>query len=105
MLPPNQGLHAHQLAGVDLHLRLEEDHEFVAVDRLVELLFLGRAPHASQPDASIELGAISARLFRAVHRAIRIADQSLGSGTVARTDGYADTGGDMHFVLLEHERL
>src|SRR5262249_51172378 len=79
--------------------------ELVAVDRAPQLGSLRGAPDHFRSYVPIQLEAISAGLFGAIHRSVRIANQAFGRRAVARSDRQTDTGGDVQLIGLEEVRL
>jgi serine/threonine-protein kinase len=103
--PSHQRLAADHPPVAQVHLRLVEDHELVALHRAAELalhhqpLDRGRA-HLAREEAV----AVAAVLLGVVHRRVRVADQVDDVVGIPRAQRDADAAGDVQLVLVELER-
>ena len=105
MVPPNQRLDREHAAGAEIDLRLVEQRELAARQRVIEVL----AQPELLADLLIEVGrikldAIAAGLFGAIHRRVGVGEQRVHVLAVVGEGRDADAGGHPERVSVDDER-
>ena len=106
-LPAQQCLRTDDSAGLDVHLRLVVDYEFLTFQRMVQPAFHLHLLDGSgvEEGRGEELVAISALLLGVVHGGIGVLHQGLGDFAVSGVNGNAYAGGDIEFMTAQRQRL
>ena len=106
VLPADQRLGPHQLAGVHVHLGLVEQHHFVATQGLVYAVDLLAAALDGVVGGHVEqVITVFARLLGLVHGLVGMAHELLGIGTVLRVQGHTQAGRYLQARIAHLHRL
>ena len=105
-LPTQQRLETADEAGGEVDLRLVVNSVFVPIERSPQLRLEPQALrrpglHLRQ----VELVGVTTRLLGAIHRRVGIFQQHIRLGAITRIHADPDTGGDIHRMAVDHERL
>ncbi|MNM31227.1 hypothetical protein D3C81_417990 [compost metagenome] len=104
--PAYQGLGAADAPRDDMHLGLEEQHEFLVVDGAPQGVFHVQPGHRLRVHfGREETEGVAARFLGAVHGRIGILNQGVGVDAIVGIHGNADADRDRHFMALQVERL
>jgi len=104
--PAYQRLGAADAPGDDIHLGLEEQHEFLVVDGAPQGVLHVQAGHRLGIHLRREEAeGVAARLLGAVHGRVGILDQGIGIDGIVGIHGNADAHRHRHFMALQVEGL
>ncbi len=105
VLPPDERLDAHDVTGAEIDLRLVQHAQLVAPECVVQLA-APREVHLRLLVRArvVEARAVAARVLRAVHRSVGVAQQLARVRAVVREHGDADARGHEELVPVDHER-
>src|SRR5512132_1970441 len=105
MAPAQESLGASDLAGPQIDQGLVVEDQLVVVKRLAKTTLKREAlERLGVHGRRVELAIVPSLIFGAVHRRIRVAQERLGVGSVARIQCHSDRGRNEERALVDEER-